>query len=228
MVTVSRPPLYGACATERKRLACPPVSVTDEGYVLTTLIALFAIMGVLSLPPVFLSVTATMSAAERRKTALQTALTVGIVMVVSYFIGDTILDIFKIDPEAFRVAGALVVASMAWGMISGKPSALLDSRGSSPAVIPLAIPKTAGPGAIALAISMGTGESGMSILDDLVAIVGVTAIALAFMLAAGPIERLLHASGLNILNRLFGLILLAIALTSILSSLRTFFPGWAG
>ena len=195
---------------------------------LTTLIALFAIMGVLSLPPVFLSVTATMSAAERRKTALQTALTVGIVMVVSYFIGDTILDIFKIDPEAFRVAGALVVASMAWGMISGKPSALLDSRGSSPAVIPLAIPKTAGPGAIALAISMGTGESGMSILDDLVAIVGVTAIALAFMLAAGPIERLLHASGLNILNRLFGLILLAIALTSILSSPRTFFPGWAG
>ena len=195
---------------------------------LTTLIALFAIMGVLSLPPVFLSVTATMSAAERRRTALQTALTVGIVMVVSYFIGDTILDIFKIDPEAFRVAGALVVASMAWGMISGKPSALLDSRGSSPAVIPLAIPKTAGPGAIALAISMGTGESGMSILDDLVAIVGVTAIALAFMLAAGPIERLLHASGLNILNRLFGLILLAIALTSILSSPRTFFPGWAG
>ena len=204
------------------------MSVTDEGYVLTTLIALFAIMGVLSLPPVFLSVTATMSAAERRKTALQTALTVGIVMVVSYFIGDTILDIFKIDPEAFRVAGALVVASMAWGMISGKPSALLDSRGSGPAVIPLAIPKTAGPGAIALAISMGTGESGMSILDDLVAIVGVTAIALAFMLAAGPIERLLHASGLNILNRLFGLILLAIALTSILSSLQTFFPGWAG
>ena len=204
------------------------MSATDEGYVLTTLIALFAIMGVLSLPPVFLSVTATMSAVERRRTALQTALTVGIVMIVSYFIGDTILDIFKIDPEAFRVAGALVVASMAWSMISGKPSALLDSRGSSPAVIPLAIPKTAGPGAIALAISMGTGESGMSILDDLVAIVGVTAIALAFMLAAGPIERLLHASGLNILNRLFGLILLAIALTSILSSLRTFFPGWAG
>ena len=54
--------------------------MTDEGYVLTTLIALFAIMGVLSLPPVFLSVTATMSGEERRKTALQTALAVGIVM----------------------------------------------------------------------------------------------------------------------------------------------------
>ena len=204
------------------------MSASDEGYVLTTLVALFAIMGVLSLPPVFLSVTASMSSAERRKTALQTALAVGIVMVVSYFIGDWILDLFKIDLEAFRVAGALVVASMAWGMISGKPSSLLDSRGSSPAVIPLAVPKTAGPGAIALAITLGAGEGGARIVDDLVAIVGVTAIALAFMLAAGPIERVLHASGLNILSRLFGLILLAIALTSIMSSLRTFFPGWAG
>ena len=204
------------------------MSASDEGYVLTTLVALFAIMGVLSLPPVFLSVTASMSSAERRKTALQTALAVGIVMVVSYFIGDWILDLFKIDLEAFRVAGALVVASMAWGMISGKPSSLLDSRGSSPAVIPLAVPKTAGPGAIALAITLGAGEGGARILDDLVAIVAVTAIALAFMLAAGPIERVLHASGLNILSRLFGLILLAIALTSIMSSLRTFFPGWAG
>ena len=204
------------------------MSVSDEGYVLTTFIALFAIMGVLSLPPVFLSVTASMSAVERRKTALQAALAVGVAMVVAYLIGGWILDLFKIDIDAFRVAGALVVASMAWGMITGKPSSLLDSRGSSPAVIPLAIPKTAGPGAIALAISMGAGEGGSRILDDLVAIVGVTVIALGFMLAAGPIERLLHASGLNILNRLFGLILLAIALTSILSSLRTFFPGWAG
>ena len=205
------------------------MSTEEEVYVLTTIVALFAIMGVLSLPPVFLSVTASMSTAERRKTALQTALAVGIVMVVSYFIGDWILDLFKIDLEAFRVAGALVVASMAWGMISGKPSSLLDSRGSSPAVIPLAVPKTAGPGAIALAISMGAGQGGTRIiLDDLVAIVAVTAMALAFMLAARQIERVLHESGLNILSRLFGLILLAIALTSIMSSLRTFFPGWAG
>ncbi len=120
-----------------------------------------------------------------------------------------------------------MVASMAWGMITGKPSALLDSHGSSPAVIPLAIPKTAGPGAIALAISMGAVDVQFKIAGDLIAIAGVTAIALVAMFAAGPIERLLGASGLNILNRLFGLILLAIALTSIMTSLRVFFPGLA-
>jgi multiple antibiotic resistance protein len=203
------------------------MNLPGNGYALTTFIALFAIMGVLTLPPVFLAVTASMTAAERRKTALRTGLAIAVVMIVAYFIGGWILALFKIDLEAFRVAGALVVAAMAWGMITGKPSALLDSHGSSPAVIPLAIPKTAGPGAIALAISMGAVDVQFKIAGDLIAIAGVTAIALVMMFAAGPIERLLGASGLNILNRLFGLILLAIALTSIMTSLRVFFPGLA-
>lgn len=203
------------------------MNLPGNGYALTTFVALFAIMGVLTLPPVFLAVTASMSAADRRKTALRTGLAIAVVMVVAYFIGGWILALFKIDLEAFRVAGALVVAAMAWGMITGKPSALLDSHGSSPAVIPLAIPKTAGPGAIALAISMGAVDAQFKIAGDLIAIAGVTAIALVAMFAAGPIERVLGASGLNILNRLFGLILLAIALTSIMTSLRVFFPGLA-
>jgi multiple antibiotic resistance protein len=203
------------------------MNLPGNGYALTTFVALFAIMGVLTLPPVFLAVTASMSAADRRKTALRTGLAIAVVMIVAYFIGGWILALFKIDLEAFRVAGALVVAAMAWGMITGKPSALLDSHGSSPAVIPLAIPKTAGPGAIALAISMGAVDVQFKIAGDLIAIAGVTAIALVAMFAAGPIERLLGASGLNILNRLFGLILLAIALTSIMTSLRVFFPGLA-
>jgi multiple antibiotic resistance protein len=203
------------------------MNLPGNGYALTTFVALFAIMGVLTLPPVFLAVTASMSAADRRKTALRTGLAIAVVMIVAYFIGGWILALFKIDLEAFRVAGALVVAAMAWGMITGKPSALLDSHGSSPAVIPLAIPKTAGPGAIALAISMGAVDVQFKIAGDLIAIAGVTAIALVAMFAASPIERLLGASGLNILNRLFGLILLAIALTSIMTSLRVFFPGLA-
>lgn len=203
------------------------MNLPGNGYALTTFVALFAIMGVLTLPPVFLAVTASMSAADRRKTALRTGFAIAVVMIVAYFIGGWILALFKIDLEAFRVAGALVVAAMAWGMITGKPSALLDSHGSSPAVIPLAIPKTAGPGAIALAISMGAVDVQFKIAGDLIAITGVTALALVAMFAAGPIERLLGASGLNILNRLFGLILLAIALTSIMTSLRVFFPGLA-
>jgi multiple antibiotic resistance protein len=203
------------------------VNLPYEGYLPMTIIALFAIMGVLSLPPVFLSVTATLPSVERRKIAWQTTIAVLATLVISYFIGSLILNLFKIELEAFRIAGALIVASMAWGMIIGRASALLDSNGRSPAVIPLAIPKTAGPGAIALVITMGTNPSGLQVAGDLLAIVIVTLLALLFMLAAGPIERLLGDSGLNILNRIFGLILLAIAITSIMASLLEYFPGWA-
>lgn len=204
------------------------VNLPYDGYVITTVVALFAIMGVVTLPPVFLVATASMTPAERRRTAWMTGLAIAVVMVVSYFIGGLILEFFKIDLDAFRVAGALVVGSMAWGMIIGRPSPLLETKGSSPAVIPLAIPKTAGPGAIALAVTMGAGPTGAAVVGDLLAILGVTAIALVAMFAAGPIERLLGVSGLNILSRLFGLILLAIAVTSVFQSLRDYFPGLAG
>ncbi len=202
------------------------MNLPNDGYVLTTIVALFAIMGVLTLPPVFLAVTAGLPAGEKRKIALQTTLAVALTMIVSYFVGSWILELFKIDIEAFKVAGALVVGNMAWGMIIGKPSALLDTKGGNPSVIPLAIPKTAGPGAIALVIAMGAADSGDKKVGDVLAIVLVTVLALLFMLAAGPIERLLGTSGLNIVSRIFGLILLAIAVTSIMVSLLVYFPGW--
>ena len=59
-------------------------------------------------------------------------------------------------------------------------------------------------------------------------IVIVTGIALAFMLGAGRIEKALGESGLSIVSRIFGLLLLSIAITSIMESLLQYFPGWAG
>lgn len=204
------------------------MTLLHDGYVPMTIVALFAVMGILSLPPVFLAVTAQMSEPERRRIAFQTALAVAITMVVSYFVGTYILQLFKIDIDAFRVAGALVVASMAWGMITARPSALLSATAGSPAVIPLAIPKTAGPGAIAVIISMGANDGGSRVVGDILSVLLVTLIALAFMLGAKWIERVLGDTGLSIVNRIFGLLLLAIAITSIMSSLLAYFPGWAG
>ncbi len=198
-----------------------------SGFLPTTIIALFAVMGVLTLPPVFLAVTAGMDHSQRRKISLQTTVAVGITMLVAFFLGSWVLSLFQINLDAFKVAGALVVASMAWGMIIGRPSALLDAKGGNPAVIPLAIPKTAGPGAIAVAITMGADAQGARVFSDLIAITVVTALVLIFMLAAGPIERVLGTSGLNIVARVFGLLLLAIAVTSIMASLLAYFPGLA-
>ena len=196
------------------------------GNVLLTLISLFSVMGIPSLPPVFLAVVEDMPPAAQRKVAIQSTIAVGATMLVSYAVGQYILELFGIDIDAFRVAGALVVASMAWGMITARPSAILGSGGSSPAIIPLAIPKTAGPGAIATVISLGEAQSGLMSLGSILAIIGVTLLALVAMLAARPLERTLGETGLSVVSRIFGLLLLAIAVTSIMESLLAYFPGW--
>jgi multiple antibiotic resistance protein len=87
--------------------------LAQHGYVITTIVALFAVMGILTLPPVFLDLTADHTPAERRKIALQTTLAVAITMIVAFFIGTYILRLFQIDMSAFEVAGSLVVANMA-------------------------------------------------------------------------------------------------------------------
>ena len=197
-------------------------------YLLTTLVALFAVMGIPSLPPVFLAATVDLEPDQMRKVAFQTALAVAVTLTVSFYLGSYILDLFKIDMDAFKVAGALVVANMAWGMIMARPSAIMDTKGKNPAVIPLAIPKTAGPGAIATVIALGETHTVPMIVGNGLVIIVVTAITLLFMLGSNRIHRLLGEAGLGIVNRIFGLLLLAIAITSIMSSLLQYFPGWAG
>jgi multiple antibiotic resistance protein len=204
------------------------VNFAHIDYLLTTLVALFAVMGIPSLPPVFLAATVDLEPDQMRKVAFQTALAVGITLTVSFFLGTYILALFKIDMDAFKVAGALVVANMAWGMIMARPSAIMDTKGKNPAVIPLAIPKTAGPGAIATVIALGETHTVPVIVGNGLVIIVVTAITLLFMLGSNRIHRLLGEAGLGIVNRIFGLLLLAIAITSIMSSLLQYFPGWAG
>jgi len=204
------------------------VNFVHVDYLLTTLIALFAVMGIPSLPPVFLAATVDLEPDQMRKVALQTALAVAITLTVSFFLGTYILTLFNIDMDAFKVAGALVVANMAWGMIMARPSAIMDTKGKNPAVIPLAIPKTAGPGAIATVIALGETHTVPMIVGNMLVITVVTGITLAFMLGSNRIHRLLGEAGLSIVNRIFGLLLLAIAITSIMSSLLQYFPGWAG
>jgi multiple antibiotic resistance protein len=204
------------------------VNFAHIDYLLTTLVALFAVMGIPSLPPVFLAATVDLEPDQMRKVAFQTALAVGITLTVSFFLGTYILALFKIEMDAFKVAGALVVANMAWGMIMARPSAIMDTKGKNPAVIPLAIPKTAGPGAIATVIALGETHTVPMIVGNGLVIIVVTAITLLFMLGSNRIHRLLGEAGLSIVNRIFGLLLLAIAITSIMSSLLQYFPGWAG
>jgi multiple antibiotic resistance protein len=191
----------------------------------TTLIALFAIVSPITSIPVFLNLTSGATKEKRRVIALQTALVAGLTLLVAYFLGDVILKLLSIQMDAFRIAGALVIGAIAWGMVMGKKGSVIETSPSSAAVVPLAIPLMAGPGAIAAVIAIGSTDVGMVRIADAVIILILAILTGLLLLAAEPIEHLLGEQGLMVVTRIFGLLLLAIAVSTVMSALTSAFPG---
>lgn len=191
----------------------------------TTLIALFAIVNPITAIPVFLALAAGLSARERRILALKTSVVAGITLFVAYFLGDVILKSLSIELDAFRIAGSLVIAAFGWKMAMGKSFEKPTESGvSGAAIVPLAIPLMAGPGAIATVIALGNSEVGIARIGNLVIIVALTALTFLFLLSAAPIEKLFGDTGLMVVSRILGLLLLAIAASTIISAIGSAFP----
>jgi multiple antibiotic resistance protein len=191
----------------------------------TTLIALFAIVNPITAIPVFLAIAKGMNVKERRRLALKTAAIAGLTLFIAYFLGDLILKSLSIQLDAFRIAGSMVIAAFGWKMVTGRG---LESENTSPAgaaIVPLAIPLMAGPGAIATVIALGNSDFGFARLANLFVIVGLTILTFIFLLAAAPIERVLGDTGLMVVSRILGLLLLAIAVSTVISALTSTFPG---
>lgn len=194
----------------------------ETSSAVTTLIALFAIVSPITAIPVFLSLTAGRSQKERRSVALKTALVSGITLVVAYFLGEVILRILSIDINAFRIAGALVIGGIGWAMVQGLRPSIADNP-SGAAVVPLAIPLMAGPGAIAATITIRSTENG-AIWQNLGIILALTITSFILFLLAQPLEKLLGDTGLNIVSRIFGLLLISIAVSSAIGAVSELFP----
>lgn len=192
---------------------------------LTTAVALFAIVNPIGAIPLFLALTPN-DIAQRRRVALGAGLATFITLLVAYVAGEAVLSLFRIDMDAFRIAGALIIAAAGWAMVFGRAATAYGTDNRMPSVIPLAIPKLAGPGAMAVVIAMGETDGGELVVEDLVIIALLSIVATLLMLGASPIERILGENGMQVLTRVFGLLLLAIAISSILISLADYFPGW--
>lgn len=127
-------------------------------------IGLFALVNPVGIIPVFISMTSYQTATARNKTNLTANLSVAIILWSSLFLGDGILQLFGISIDSFRIAGGILVVTIAMSMISGKlgedkqnkqeksETAIRESIG----VVPLALPLMAGPGAISSTIVWGT------------------------------------------------------------------------
>jgi multiple antibiotic resistance protein len=189
----------------------------DWGEIVKAFAALFAIMNPIGNIPIFLSVTDGKSDAERSRIAIVAAGAVAAILIVCVLIGAELLRVFGISMAGLRTAGGLIILSIAHSLLHAKPSGMHHGPGDAsaqenPAVYPLAMPLLAGPGAIATVIVFAHGASGATAYAGLIGVVVVMAVLLFLgMRLAVPASRLLGDAGMNIITRIMGIILAAIA-----------------
>ncbi|HIO96814.1 MAG TPA: NAAT family transporter [Leucothrix sp.] len=211
--------------------------VFDSAEFLKSFVAILAIVNPIGIVPIFLALTQGDSIAERRKTARLTALSVGLILVIAAFAGEAVLSFFGIGLPSFRVGGGILVLLMAISMLQAKQSRIRQSPSEAEyaeekehvAVVPLAIPLMAGPGAISVVIIHGhqaVNLQGKILLGG--SIFSVALLSLISLYLAESIGKALGVTGLNIATRIMGLILASIGVQMIAQGLVKLLPGLAG
>lgn len=143
--------------------------------------------------------------------------------------GEAILTAVDIPLPAFRIAGGLVLFLFALSMIFGesKPEEELKlaKDGTETAIFPLAVPSIAGPGSMLAAVLL-TEKNHFSILEQVLTtsiMLLVILVTFVFMLGSSKIHNLIGNSGASIISRVMGLILTALAVTSVLGGISQYF-----
>lgn len=199
--------------------------------------ALFAIMNPLTNLPVFLALTADKSGANRATIALTGAVAAFGILVVALLAGERILSFFGITVDDFRISGGLLILLIALSMlhvqtsrIHHAPEEADEARGQdNPGLFPLAIPLLAGPGSIATVIVFAHQTRGVAdtVLSAAV-IFAVCAMIYGTFAVGGRIGDWLGATGLNVVTRIMGMLLAAIAIGMIVDGLTGAFPAFKG
>ena len=196
-------------------------------------ISLFAIVNPIGSVPIFISATDGWSKNDRARTARTVALTVFIVLVLSAFIGEGILNFFGISIPSFQVGGGILLMLISISMMHGKQGGTRQTPEEAQtlaereviAIVPLSIPLLAGPGAISSMILNAQQHPSfwghMSMLIPAFVISGLIWLVLKL---AEAISHQLGTIGINIVTRLMGLILAAMAVEFIAHGLRGLFP----
>lgn len=195
--------------------------------------ALLVILDPFMAIPILLALTSGYSAAERNRVVRTAALTVCGVLVLMALVGEALLHWLGTSLGSFRVGGGIVLFLMALAMLQAQSDAMRTTpqeersaaTRASIAVVPLAIPLLAGPGAMStVIIAMHRSDAPNHAAIIIGIIVLVTLILWLVLHLARPIGQVLGDIGLNVLNRVFGLILAAIAVEVIANGLKQLFP----
>jgi multiple antibiotic resistance protein len=204
-------------------------------YAISALLTLFVVVDPVGLCPAFLAVTEGLPRPARRSVAWRASLIAGTILAGTALLGNWLLGTLEISLAAFRIAGGLLLFSIASEMVFGvrmrregrAAEQALEEHVRNIAAFPLAIPLLAGPGAITATILLaGRADGNLVSIGTLIAVVAlVAASCFAVFLFAERISGLLGMTGNIVLSRLLGVLLAALAVQYVVDGIRTVLAG---
>ena len=205
----------------------------DWAYLFKIGIALFAIVNPIGSVPIFISATDGWNRQQKLRTANVVALTVFLVLAASALFGEGILAFFSITIPSFQVGGGILILLIAINMLHAKQSHSKQTPEEAKtmeerdviAIVPLSIPLLAGPGAISSMIIAAQDSTTLGGQLSLLLPISVVAMLIWLTLQlSGYIAGKLGTIGINIVTRLMGLILAAMAVEFIAHGMSGLFP----
>jgi multiple antibiotic resistance protein len=201
------------------------------------LVTLLAIVNPLAIVPFFIHYTQGFSREQRIKTIWISSFSAFAVIATSALLGLNILEFFGISLASFQVGGGMLLLISSLNMLNAQPAeakpasheledgAAKAAMGASIAVVPLTIPLLTGPATMSTVVIYADRAKTFWQLASLVGYGVVIAIATALCFSlAGPIARVLGKTGINVMTRLMGLILAALAVEVMAEGLHKLFP----
>jgi multiple antibiotic resistance protein len=183
-----------------------------------------------SLLPLFVGLTEGIEEVQRRQMALRAVVISAVILTVFAIVGGPFLKIMSINIESFRIFGGLLLFLIALEMVFARsPGTRTSSKEQKESeeredisVFPLAFPFIAGPGALAtILLAFGSAAGNPELFTGLLVIVFVVLlITLAVLYLATPAMRVLGVTGTNVISRMFGVLLGALAVQYVIDGLR--------
>lgn len=203
-------------------------------YLINAFATLFVTIDPIGLAPMFLAVTAGMSAQDRRRVAIRATVTASLILLLFFMAGQAVLNVLGISVSAFRVAGGILLFIIAIEMVFGKrqtrkaetaEKAVEDTTGAiqEVAIFPLAIPLIAGPATISAIILLSSqAPDTLSYAGLGGVIVFILASSMFAFLLADRIERLLGDTAQLVITRLLGVLLAALSVQFVADGVKVF------
>lgn len=190
-------------------------------------VTLLVIMDPPGMVPIYLALTGTLSARRRNRAGTQAvALALGVIVVFAVA-GQTLLDYLHVDLPALQGAGGLLLILIALELLTGRTGDPDKQVTSNIALVPLGTPLLAGPGAIVATMLFvqrsGGGADYVAVAAGILAAMAAVWLALRF---SGVIVKVLRPSGIEVLTRIAGLLLAAIAVQLIADAVAAFVRGY--